>query len=69
MYLIRETTTQADMLCSPPFGPGFPPAKVQIAKKMEVWGSAASEPGNDYCVFRLIGEGGKVLEEKRLEGF
>jgi len=69
MYLIRETTTQSEMLSLPPFGPGFPMAQVLIAKKMEVWGSSFSDPGEDYCVFKLIGEGGKVLEEKRVEGY
>jgi hypothetical protein len=61
--LVRQATTK------PPFGPGFSADEVARATKMESWGSSFSDPGDDFCLFKLFDSAGTLLGERRTEGF
>lgn len=54
---------------SPPFGPGFSTAQCQKAIKMEIWGTSFNDTGPDYTVFKLFDRGGRVIAEKRIDGY
>ncbi len=43
-YIIETTTDRAKMIERPPSGPGFSEADVELAAKMEVWGSSFLDP-------------------------
>ena len=45
--------------------------KEQTAKavRLDWWGSSFTDPGDDYNLFRLHDETGKVVAEKRVEGY
>jgi hypothetical protein len=59
---LRETTK-----C--PFGPRFDDELVNRAEKMEIWATSIKDPGDDYCLFRLIDPRGKTIAEKRINGY
>lgn len=53
---------------SPPFGPGFAEKDLKDVDALEIWGSLASDAGDDYCEFRLM-KGGKTIKSKRIVGY
>lgn len=52
-----------------PGGPGLTPAESEKVERIEVWGSSFTDPGPDYCEFRMMDVAGKVLSTHRMEGF
>lgn len=73
MYLMqtiegeKAATTAATV--RPPFGPGFDPSQVAGVQKLEIHGSSFADPGADFCEYVLIGDGGRELARKRMEGY
>jgi hypothetical protein len=61
--LVREATSR------PPFGPGFSEDELEGAEVLEVHGSSFSDPGPDYCEFKLLDAEGNVLLTKVVGGF
>lgn len=57
------------MTARAPFGPGFSAAKADAAERMEVWGSSFSDPGPDYCEFRLFDSEGRQIDRRRVDGY
>ena len=53
---------------SPPFGPDFELAIAEKADRLEVWGSSFSDPGPDFCEFRLF-KGDEQIGTKRVDGY
>lgn len=66
---MSETTDKKAMREPRPFGPGFPATKVEAAARMEVWGSSFSDPGGDYCEFRLFDDAGRQIAQARVDGY
>ena len=60
----RKTAAEAA-----PFGPGFPKETADQAERLEIWASEFSEPGPDYCEFRLFGAQGQSLGTRRQAGY
>jgi hypothetical protein len=62
---------QAQKVCqrASPFGPGLPADLAAQVELLEIWGSGVTEPGGDYCEFRLIDATGKLLGKRRIEGY
>ena len=52
----------------PPFGPGYPAGIVDAAERIEVWATNITDPGNDFCEFRLFNRAGKQIANKRVSG-
>lgn len=61
--LVRAATSR------PPFGPGFGEAAVEKAEALEVHGSSFSDPGPDFCEFRLLDADGEVIATRRVGGY
>ena len=61
--LVREATSR------PPFGPGFSEKELEGAEVLEVHGSSFTDPGPDYCEFKLLDGDGEVLKIKRVGGY
>jgi hypothetical protein len=61
--LVREATSR------PPFGPGFSEEELEGAEVLEVHGSSFSDPGPDYCEFRLLDAKGEVLKTRQVGGY
>ena len=69
MYKLSETRDKKSMSEPAPLGPGFQAAKLEKADHMEVWGSGFSDPGADYCEFRLFDAEGQKIASRRVEGY
>lgn len=69
MYLIKETEDKKKMVERPPFGPGFSQDRADQAVKMQVWGTSFSDPGPDYCKFKLLDEDDRVIDTQRVDGY
>jgi len=72
MNLLRTVAGEdlkKEAVLSPPEGPGFDISLVLRAEYMEVWGTSATDPGEDYTEFRLKASDGSLLEDKRISGF
>ena len=73
MYLHSTYLQQDDIVqqaCTkPPFGPGFSQDAAKKAAKMEVWATNFTDPGEDYCLFKLFDAAGTVIGENRVDGF
>jgi hypothetical protein len=59
----------ADATARPPFGPGFLVSDLERAEALECHGTSFSDPGPDYCEFRLLDADGEVLKVKRVGGY
>ena len=69
MPYIIETTTDTDRMLKPrPSGPGFSPDEALAASRMEIWGSSFSDPGDDWCEYRLLTPQGGFIAVVRLPG-
>lgn len=64
MYLISRTTDKAEMEKH-----GFDAAEAERAADMELLGTSFSDPGPDYCEFRLRDGDGRVLATRRVDGY
>ena len=53
----------------PPFGPGFPIELAERAIYLEIKATLFSHPESDFTLFRLIDENGRVIGEKKIEGY
>jgi len=69
MYLETKTHDKARMKDPAPFGPGFTDTQIEGAETMETWASGFSDPGPDYCEFRLFDADGKRIATRRVEGY
>jgi len=69
MHKVSETKNKGEMTEAAPFGPGFPGAKVEVAERMEVWGSGFNDPGPDFCEFRLFDAEGRKIASRRVDGY
>lgn len=56
-------------LAAAPFGPGFTAEQLVGAETLEVWGSAFTAAGADYCEFRLLDKAGNRLATRRVGGY
>lgn len=69
--LLRTVTDPAelhhDATTTPPFGPGFDPAVVEHADRLDVWGTTEDAP-EDYTEFRLLKDG-HVIAVARIPGY
>lgn len=52
-----------------PLGPGFPEETALKAEKVEVHASTFTDPGPDWCEFRLFDQSGQLLEKRRVDGY
>lgn len=66
-YVGEDLTKMAT--ARPPFGPGFQPEEVAKASKMEVWGTSFTDPGGDYCEFKLLDADGNVIGSRTVGGY
>ncbi len=77
MYLVSKVEAKVsgigklitDATAKPPFGPGFLVSDLGKAEVLETWGTSFSDPGPDYCEFKLLDANGEVLKTKRVGGF
>jgi hypothetical protein len=72
MHLIETKVGEAarkTALDKPPFGPGFTEGEAVRGETLEVHGSDFSEPGDDYCEFRLLDAAGAVIGTRRVGGY
>lgn len=70
-YLTERLTNDAmkkKATAAPPFGPGFAEEDLKNVDALETWCSLFSDPGEDYCEFRLIKDG-KTIKSKRVSGY
>lgn len=68
-HKVSETKSKTEMTSPAPFGPGFSEAKAEQAERMEVWGSSFSDPGPDYCEFRLFDSEGRQIGSRVVDGY
>lgn len=68
-YKVSETTDKAAMTAPRPMGPGVAQAIADRVARMEVWGSAFTDPGDDYCEFRLFDATGTLFDRVRVPGY
>lgn len=71
MYLIDKiaTANSNSAMDQPPFGPGFTKEQVSQSDTMEIWGSSfTDDPAKDFTLFKLF-KAGKVIAEKRFDGY
>lgn len=54
---------------APPFGPGASQETVEKCEKVELHASSFSDPGGDWCEFRLFDKDGQMLERSRVGGY
>jgi hypothetical protein len=71
MYLIDRAFSMIENLATdpPPLGPGFTYKQCQEADKLEIWGTNHDDPGPDFTLFQLFDRNGKVIAEKRIDGY
>lgn len=50
----------------PPLGPGVEDPRIA---SLEMWGSSFTDPGEDWCEFRLYDANGIELGKRRLRGY
>lgn len=71
-YLFSEITdpdaVYREATAPPPMGPGFGPDVAVGADRLEVWGSLFSDPGDDWCEFRLF-RGSEEIARRRVRGY
>lgn len=53
----------------PPCGPGFDEKTVAQTARLEVWGTNFSDPGPDYCQFRVFDATGKQCGVRNVDGY
>jgi len=69
MYLDKKTSDKDQMKNPAPFGPGFSEDQIKESATMEVWATGFSDPGPDYCEFRLFDADGKRIATRRVDGY
>ena len=67
MYLITTFTEKKDIR-EPFFGVHFSDEEVEHADRCELWGSSFSDPGGDFCEYRLMKED-RVIARRRTIGY
>lgn len=71
MHLVDHADGPAALVLAcqpPPFGGGIPEKEVEGATRTEVWGSSFSDPGPDFCEFRVF-RGTEQIVTKRTPGY
>jgi hypothetical protein len=71
MYLVRTVRGESllgDATARKPFGPEFTKDQATAADRMEVWGSSFSDPGDDFCDFKLF-SGTEEIAVARVGGY
>jgi hypothetical protein len=53
----------------PPLGPGFSEEDVQNIDCLEVWASSFTDPGEDYTDWKLFAAQGRLIKERRMQGY
>ena len=66
---VEPTALKRSATSRPPFGPGFSEEELEGATALEVYGTSFSDPGPDYCEFKLLDAKGNVLLTKVVGGF
>lgn len=68
MMLVVKTEDAEAMTANAPFGPGFSPVEARKAEVMEVYCTIFTDLGEE-CIFLLRDSAGRVVGEKRMQGY